>query len=214
MSAIADMPPRGAGSTQSGPLVIHTLPVLPMDEDQLFRFCRINDDLRIERDASGDLIIMSPEGLGSGAGNAELAAVFAVWSKRDGSGRIFGSSTGFILPNGAMRAPDLSWVRHERLKRLGKEERERFPRLCPDFVLELLSPSDSRRRVQVKMEEYIANGAQLAWMIDPQRKQVHTYKPGHEPEILDNPQFVSGEPVLKGFSLSLADLWSAINFED
>jgi Uma2 family endonuclease len=157
---------------------------------------------------------MEPEGLSSGSGNAELLGIFYAWAKREGKGKVFGSSAGFILPNGAMRAPDVSWVRKEKLKKLSKKERNQFPRLVPDFVVELLSPSDSRRRLLEKMREYMANGVQLGWMIDPRRKHVYVYRPRRAPEVLDNPEWVSADPVLKGFRLHLPDLWTEMFPED
>jgi Uma2 family endonuclease len=190
------------------PIVLRTAPVLRMTDNQLLRLCVLNKELQIERDAEGNLIIMAPEGLSSGSGNAELLGIFHAWAKRDGKGRVLGSSAGFILPNGAMRAPDVSWVRKEKLKKLSKKERDQFPHLVPDFVIELLSPSDTRRRLLAKMEEYITHGVQLGWMIDPRRKRVHVYKPRRAPEVLENPEWVSGDPLLKGFRLHLPDLWA------
>src|SRR5207249_12075905 len=123
--------------------------------------------------------------------------------KRDGTGRVFGSSAGFILPNKAMRAPDVSWVLRERLARLTKEEIKKFLPLCPDFVLELRSESDSISVLKAKLEEYIAHGARLCWLLDPVRKQAHIYRPKKRPEVLSNPTKISGEPVLKGFVLDV-----------
>src|SRR6266699_357725 len=139
------------------PLIVHTRPVLDMDDEQFFHFCRINRDLQIERNADGDIIIMAPEGGSSGLGSGELTAVFLAWAKRDGTGRVFGSSTGFNLPNGATRSPDVAWVRNERIEALTDKEWQRFLPLCPDFVLELRSPSDRLPRLVKKMEEYRDN---------------------------------------------------------
>jgi len=190
------------------PIVLHLAPAWKMNDDQLLRFCRLNRELQIERDAEGNLIVMLPESFNSGRGGTELIGLINTWAKRDKRGQVQGSSAGFILPNGAMRAPDVSWVRNEKVRKLNKKERDGFPHLVPDFVVELLSPSDTRRRLLAKMEEYIANGVQLGWMIDPRRKQVHIYRPRRKPEVLNNPEWVSGEPLLKGFSLHLPDLWA------
>jgi Uma2 family endonuclease len=124
-----------------------------------------------------------------------------------GLGKAFDSSTGFKLPNGAERSPDLSWVLQERWEKLSAQERERFPPLCPDFVMELRSPSDNLKDVQEKMQEYLANGARLGWLIDPKTKRVEIYRPGQQVEVLDNPATVDGESVLPGFELDLSDVW-------
>src|SRR6266705_3008555 len=192
------------------PLMVQTSPVIELDDESLFRFCQLNSELRIERTADGKLIIMPPEGGSSGLGNSELLYFLADWAKRDGTGRVFGSSAGFVLPNKAMRAPDVSWVLKERLAHLTKQEMKRFLPLCPDFVLELRSESDSIRVLKAKLEEYIANGARLGWLLDPVRKQAHIYRPGKHAEILTNPSKLSGAPVLKGFVLDLPAIWAAM----
>lgn len=191
-------------------MVVHTSPAIQMDDEELFVFCQINRDLQIERTADGDVIIMAPEGGTSGKGGSKLNAAFENWAERDGSGEVFGSSTGFILPNHAMRSPDVAWIRNERLDALTDEEWKKFLPLCPDFVLELRSPSDPLRRLQRKMEEYCQNGAQLGWLLDPVSKSVHIYRPDAAPEILENPQTVSGEPLLRNFLLDLPKIWAAM----
>jgi Uma2 family endonuclease len=195
---------------QQEPLVVHTRPVIDLDEEQFFQFCQLNRDLQIERTAEGDIIIMAPEGGSSGVGSSELTMTFGAWAKRDGTGQVFGSSTGFTLPNGAMRSPDVGWVRNERLDALTEEEWQRFLPLCPDFVLELRSPSDRMRGLQKKMEEYRDNGAQLGWLLDPMSKAVHVYRPRAEVEVLENPASVSGEPVLRGFILDVQQIWAVM----
>ncbi len=192
------------------PLVVHTVPVMQMDDAQFFQFCQINRDLRIERTAEGDLIIMSPAGGSSSRGNAELTYLFSAWSSRDGAGQIFDSSGGFILPNGATRSPDVSWIRTERLDALSDEQWQKFLPLCPDFVLELRSPSDPLRVVERKMEEYMQNGARLGWLLDSVHKRVHVYRLGKTPEVLDQPLKLSGEPVLNGFILDVSQVWAAM----
>ena len=192
------------------PLIVHTRPVIDMDDEQFFQFCQLNRDLRIERTAEGDIIIMAPEAGSCGRGGSELVFLFEQWARRDGSGQVFASSTGFNLPNGATRSPDVAWVRNERLETLSEQEWEKLLPLCPDFVLELRSPSDTLRRVERKMEEYCQNGAQLGWLLDPVSKKVHIYRRDAAPEILDNPAIVSGEPLLRGFTLDLQKIWAAM----
>jgi Uma2 family endonuclease len=192
------------------PVVVHTSHAIDLDEEQFFRLCQANRDLQIERTAEGDILIMAPEGGSSGRGSSRLTALFDQWAAGDGTGQVFGSSTGFRLPNGAIRAPDVSWVRNERLEVLTDEQWQRFLPLCPDFVLELRSPSDAIGRLHKKMEEYRDNGAQLGWLLDPLTKRVHIYRPGAAVEILDNPSVVSGEPLLKDFKLDVLQIWAAI----
>lgn len=192
------------------PMVVHTRPAIELDDEQFFQFCQINRDLQIERTAEGDILIMALEGGSSGYGGTQLVLLFGQWAESDGTGRVFGSSTGFILPNGATRSPDISWVRNERLRTLTDKQWKRFLPLCPDFVLELRSPSDSLRRLERKMEEYRLNGAQLGWLLDPMGKQVQVYRPGMEVEVLSNPAELSGEPVLRGFVLEVPKIWAAM----
>ena len=180
------------------PLVVHMRPGVEMDDEQLYQFCVLNRDLQIERTADGDILIMAPEGGSSSIGGTSILVLFGQWAERDGRGQVFGSSGGFILPNGALRSPDVAWVLNQRLDKLTDQQWEKFLPLCPDFVLELRSPSDSLTRLQKKMEEYIQNGAQLGWLLDPETKQVHVYRPGKAPQVLDNPTTLTGEPLLQG----------------
>jgi Uma2 family endonuclease len=150
---------------------------------------------------------MAPTGGGTGKRNLSIGAQLYNWSESDGAGEAYDSSTGFILPNGANRSPDASWVRKARLASLTPAQQEKFLPLCPDFLVEQLSPSDSLSDAQEKMEEYIENGLGLGWLIDPRRKQVHVYRPGQPPQVLDNPQTVSGDPELPGFVLDLEPVW-------
>src|SRR5437867_11537454 len=178
---------QDAATIEQMPLLVHTRPVIELDDEQFFQFCQLNRDLQIERTAEGDIIIMAPEGGSSGLGSSELTVAFGNWARRDGTGQVFGSSTGFRLPNGATRSPDVAWVRNERIEALTEEEWQKFLPLCPDFVLELRSPSDALPVLQKKMEEYRENGAQLGWLLDPVSKRVHVYRPGAAVEVLDNP---------------------------
>lgn len=179
----------------------------PMTDDEFFDFCQRHKDLRIEMNKDGEIIIMPPTFSETGARNFELAGNFWLWAKQDGTGKSFDSSAGFILPNGAKRSPDLSWIRLERWSALPSEQRKKFAPLCPDFVVELRSESDTLSRLQDKMTEYIENGAQLGWLIDPIERRVYVYRPNVNAETLDDPQEVSGEPLLKGFVLKMKEIW-------
>lgn len=178
-----------------------------MNDDEFFHFCQLNRDLRIERTSEGDIIVMAPTGGKGGRQNAKLIAKISNWAEQDGTGQVFDSSTEFILPNRAGRAPDVSWVRNERWEALTEKEQEQFPPLCPDFVVELRSKTDRVKTLTAKMEEYVANGAKLGWLIDPHERKVHVYRTGSAPEILDDPETVSGEPLLKDFVLDVRALW-------
>jgi Uma2 family endonuclease len=190
------------------PLLLHsTASLREMSDEEFFEFCRVNSELRIERTAEGDLIIMSPTGGDTGNRNFNLTVMFGAWVDADGTGVGFDSSTGFTLPNGAMRSPDLAWVPQPRWDALSKEQRAKFPPLCPDFVVELRSPSDDLETLQEKMEEYLANGTLLGWLIDPHEKKVYVYRPAEEVRCLEAPQQVSGDPLLPGFVLDLRKVW-------
>ncbi|MGO9275568.1 MAG: Uma2 family endonuclease [Terriglobia bacterium] len=181
--------------------------IIEMNDDQFFDFCQVNEELQIERTAEGDILIMPPEGSESGQSDAEIAAQLHIWAKHNGTGVVFGSSTGFTLPNRAMRSPDASWVLKSRLKRFSREERKKFLPLCPDFVIELKSPTDRLARLKSKMAEYIKNGARLGWLLDPDASQVFVYRPGRAVQVLDHPESVSGDPELPGFVLDLKEIW-------
>lgn len=190
------------------PLVLNFGPfVKTMNDEEFTAFCQLNRDLRIERTSEGDLIIMPPTGGETGRRNFNLTVLFGEWVERDGTGIGFDSSTGFTLPNGAKRSPDLAWVRRTRWERLTAEEKEGFPPLCPDFVAELRSRSDDLEALQEKLKEYVANGAQLGWLIDPEERKVYVYRPNAPMECLENPKTLSGEPILRGFVLDLERIW-------
>ena len=191
------------------PIVFNFHDVLEkISDDEFENFCRHNPDLQIELTKEGELVIMPPTGGRTGIRNFSLIVEFGNWAEKDGTGVAFDSTTVFKLPNGAKRSPDLSWVRNERWEELSDEEQERFPPICPDFVVELRSPSDSLKNLQYKMAEYIENGAMLGWLIDPIEKKVHVYRTGGETGILGNPESVSGEPLFKNFSLKMEKIWS------
>ena len=189
------------------PLLVRISPVLEMTDDQFFEFCQLNHDLRIERTAAGDLIIMPPTGGRSGRRNAKLTKQVAIWEEHDETGISFDSSTGFTLPNGAKRAPDASWVKKERLAALSENEKEKFLPLCPDVVVELRSATDRLADLREKMQEYIANGAQLGILLDPRSRQVYVYRPDGSIEQLDDPDSVAGDPVMPGFKINLREIW-------
>lgn len=178
-----------------------------LSEHEFFEFCQLNENLRLERTSEGDLEILPMTGGTTGIMNASLTAFFGTWEAADGTGVGFASCTGFILPNGAMRSPDLAWIRRERWQSLTQREREEFPPLCPDFVVELRSPTDAPQMLHAKMREYIANGASLGWLIDPVERKVHVYRPSMDVVCLDDPTTVSGEPILRGFVLDSGKLW-------
>jgi Uma2 family endonuclease len=188
-------------------MIVQLRPVFDLTDEQFFEFCQINGDLRIERNAQGELIIMPPTGGDAGRQNAELTVQLGLWAKRDGTGSTFDSSTGFRLPNGAVRSPDASWIRHSRLDTLAREVTRRFLPLCPDFVVELCSATDSLRVVREKMQEYIENGAQLGWLIDPDQRRVYVYRPDLPVEEIHEPSGLKGDPLLPGFVLDLTEIW-------
>ena len=166
-----------------------------------------NPELRMELTATGELILMSPTGSKTGLRNAELNRQLGNWARANRSGVVFDSSTLFVLPNGARRSPDVSWVKRERWDALTEEEQEGFAPLCPDFLIELRSRSDNLPPLEDKMVEYIANGAQMAWLIDPVKKLVYIYRPNRKAEIIENTETVLGDPELPGFTLDLNELW-------
>jgi len=189
-------------AARAQPLVVNFGPfVKTMNDEDFTKLCQLNRDLRIERTGEGDLIIIPPTGGETGRRSFSLTVLFGEWVERDGTGIGFDSSTGFTLPSGAKRSPDLAWVRRSRWERLSAAEREGFPPLCPDFVAELRSPSDELNVLQEKVREYMASGAQLAWLIDPQERTVYVYRPDAPMERLNHPKALSGEPILRGFTL-------------
>lgn len=182
-------------------------PALTMSDDQFYQLCITNPDLKFERNDQGDLLIMSPTGGETGQRNVELATEFVLWNRRQRLGIVFDSSTGFKLPGGGERSPDVAWVEQSRWDALTPDQRQTFPPIAPDFVLELLSPSDRLAAVQAKMQEYMASGVRLGWLIDPGSQQVEVYRQGQAPERLDRPTSLSGETVLPGFVLNMGLVW-------
>jgi Uma2 family endonuclease len=182
-------------------------PATRLSDDALYDLCAMNQELRIERTAEGEIIVISPTGGETGRRNGLITMALGAWAERDGTGVFFDSSTGFLLPNGAERAPDAAWVRRERWNALTPAQREKFPPLCPDFIVELRSPSDALEEQQAKMEEWAANGARLGWLIDPITRRVWVYEGTNAPVCHDDAAKVNGDPVLPGFVLDLSRVW-------
>ncbi|MGB5596059.1 MAG: Uma2 family endonuclease [Crocosphaera sp.] len=180
---------------------------LKLTDDQFFQLCQDNRDLRFERNSNGDMVIMPPTGGETSNRNLEIAYQVQAWSRQNKLGIAFDSSGGFKLPNGADRSPDASWIPLEKWNNLTTQQRQKFLPLCPDFVIELRSPSDSLTTLQNKMKEYVENGTKLGWLINPKNQQVEIYRQGKEVAILDNPTTLSGEDVLPYFVLDLELIW-------
>ena len=194
-------------NTDNIPLTVDVPWLTPVTHEQLAEFCLANPDLRVERTAAGELVVMSPTHSDTGNRNFNLAVQLGIWVTQNKTGIGFDSSAGFMLPNGATRSPDASWIRIERWNSLSDDEKASFAPICPDFVIELRSASDRLSTVQEKMQEYIDNGIQLGWLIDRQTRQLSIYRPGNKVEVLDNPTIVQGDPVLPGFVLTLDAIW-------
>jgi len=177
--------------------------IIKLTSEQFYQLCEENPDLKLERSANGELIAMPPTGGETGKRNSKLNLQVGIWNEQTELGQVFDSSTGFTLPNKADRSPDASWVEKSRWSALTPEQREKFIPLCPDFVIELVSPSDSLKKTQEKMQEYMENGCRLGWLINRKKREVEIYRPGQDVEILQSPQTISGEDVLPGFVLYL-----------
>lgn len=180
---------------------------LTLSDDQFYQLCLTNRELRFERNSQGDLVIMSPTGGETSNRNVEISYQLQSWSRRTQIGVAFDSSGGFKLPNGADRSPDAAWLKREKWESLTLEQQRKFVPLCPDFVIELRSPSDDLKPLREKMQEYQENGAQLGWLIDRQTRTVEIYRPGQAVEVLNNPESLGGETVLPDFLLDLAPIW-------
>jgi len=180
---------------------------IPLTDEQFATLCHANRDLRFERASSGELVIMSPVTSRTGNRNLRITQQLANWADTNDLGIAFDSSAGFKLPNGADRSPDAAWIRRERWEALTEEEQDSFAPICPDFIVELRSKSDSLPLLQVKMQEYLAQGIQLGWLIDPKARLVEVYRPGQLVEVLQAPAYLSGETVLPGFILDLNPIW-------
>ena len=192
------------------PIPINIPPTLTLTvtHDQFLELCVVNEDLQLERTATGELIIMPPTGSITGNRNSDIEGQLWLWNRQTKLGKTFNSSTGFHLPNGADRSPDAAWVRQDRWDALTREQQEGFAPLCPDFVLELRSKNDNMEPLRAKMREYMDNQARLGWLIDRKNKKAEIYRQGQDVEVLDNPTTLSGEDILPGFVLDLTEVWS------
>jgi Uma2 family endonuclease len=189
------------------PMTVNFPLIAQMTTEQFYELCLANRDLRIERTALGEVVIMAPAFSDTGNRNNKISYQLTHWSEKDGTGETFDSSAGFTLPNGATRSPDASWIRSERWSALTDQQKASFAPICPDFVIELKSASDRLSTLQNKMQEYIDNGALLGFLIDRKAKTVHLYRPQQTPQILENPTEVSGDPELPGFTLNMSKIW-------
>jgi Uma2 family endonuclease len=181
----------------------------PLSDDDLFEFCQLNELMRVERDANGDLLLMTPSGLDGDASSVDLATELTNWARQDGRGRSSGDNAGFTLPDGSMRSPDAAWTSWERWNALPRAERKRFGHLVPEFVVELRSESDRLKPLREKMLMWIDNGVELAWLIDPQRRVVEIYRAGEAPEVHENPTSVQGTGCISGFCLVMDRVWGS-----
>ena len=178
-----------------------------LSDEQFFQLCQDNRDLRLERNPKGDLIIMPPTGGETSNSNAGITAQLWLWNNLHKLGVVFDSSGGFKLPNGADRSPDAAWIPLEKWQALTPQQKERFLPLSPDFVIELMSPSDNLETARKKMQEYLDNGTRLGWLINRKTRQVEIYRQGQAVEILTNPESLSGESILSQFVLELDSIW-------
>jgi Uma2 family endonuclease len=181
--------------------------IVNLTDEQFYQLCQNNPDTKFERNANGEIIIMPPTGGESGKRNALLIADFVIWNRQTQLGEVFDSSTGYKLPNGANRSPDVSWIEKERWNALTPEQKNKFIPIAPDFVLELMSPTDYLRETQVKMQEYMENQVKLGWLISARDRLVEIYRIGQEKEVLEFPKNLSGEDTLPGFVLDLQFIW-------
>ena len=188
-------------------IVLDLAPFIELSDDQFYQLCQNHRDLRFERNAQGELIIMPPLGGEGGRREADLIIGLGIWNQRTQMGQVFSSSTGFKLPNGAERSPDAAWVAQERWERLSPAQQKKFPPLCPDFAIELSSESDALPPLQREMQEYLDNALRLGWLIDPQQRQVEIYRSHRPKEVRQNPSSLDGENVLPGFRFDLSVLW-------
>ncbi len=193
------------------PVWVKFKPLEYMDDEAIAKFSALNPELRIERTAEGEIVVMPPAFSNTSNRNGRITTQLGNWAESDDTGEYYDATGGFSLPNGALRSPDASWISHSRMEALTSEQRSGFFHICPDFVIELRSTSDSLSALQAKMQEYMDNGARLGWLIDPVSTppRVHVYRPGAEVEILDEPTEISGAPELPGFVLNMTRIWEA-----
>jgi Uma2 family endonuclease len=193
--------------TENIPLKLQMSPAIDMTDEQFFAFCQQNRDYRIERNATGEITIMPPTGSETGNRNFDLIVQLGIWTRQNGTGIGFDSSAGFTLPNGAMKSSEAAWIKLEKWHTLTPEQQQKFAPICPDFIIELRSPSDNLQPLKDKLQEYIDNGVSLGWLIDRKNRKVYIYRPNSEVECLDNPATLSGESILPEFVLQLSTIW-------
>ncbi|MEG4348348.1 Uma2 family endonuclease [Microcoleus sp. LAD1_D5] len=182
--------------------------IIKLNSEQFYQVCEENPELKLERNANGELIVLPPTGGETGRSNSKFNLQIGLWNEQTQLGEAFDSSTGFTLPNKADRSPDASWVEKSRWEALTPQQREKFIPLCPDFAVEILSPTDSLKKTQEKMQEYMENGCRLGWLINRKKREVEIYRPGQDVEVLQSPLTLSGENVLPGFVLNLQKIWN------
>ena len=178
-----------------------------MTDAEFERFCAANEPTRFERDANGEIIVMSPGFAEGGGAELEVGTDLMIWTRADGRGKAFGPNAGFTLPDGSIRMADASWIALARWSRFTESERKSYPPICPEFVIEVRSETDRLKALREKMEMWIANGAELAWLIDPQRRVVEVYRPGEAAEVHENPTSIQGVGPVRGFELVMSRVW-------
>jgi Uma2 family endonuclease len=179
-----------------------------LSDDDYFAFCMANPDLHIERTAQGEIVIVPPAGYDSDYQNLDCASQLKVWSKRDGRGKASGCSVQFFLPDGSAMSPDAAWLSNERHAGLTNKQRRQFPPVVPEFIVEVMSPSDRLRAAQRKMQQWIDNGVELGWLVDSDNRCVYVYRQGHEMRKVLNESQIEGEGPVEGFVLDLTDIWA------
>jgi len=190
-------------------ITLNLNPIIQLTDEQFYQLCQENQDVKLERNAQGEIIVMPPSGGETSKQNSNLNLQVGLWNEQTQLGEVFDSNGGFSLPKGGDRAPDVAWVKKERWDALTPEQKEKFIPLCPDFVIELLSPSDSLKKTQEKMQEYLDNGLRLGWLINRKTQQIEIYRQGQDVEVLQSPSTLSGEDVLPGFVLNLQRIWGS-----
>lgn len=190
-------------------ITLNLNPIIQLTDEQFYQLCQENQDVQLERNAKGEIIVMHPSGGETSRSNSALNLQVGIWNEQTQLGEVFDSNGGFSLPKGGDRAPDLAWVKKERWDSLTPEQKEKFLPLCPDFLIELLSPSDSLKKTQEKMQEYLDNGLRLGWLINRKTQQVEIYRQGQDVEILQSPATLSGEDILPGFILNMQKIWAS-----
>ena len=188
-------------------LPLRFMPESPLSDDELLRFCAANDATQIEREPNGEILVMSPANSKTSSMNMRIGRFLDEWTEFDRRGIAFDSSGGFTLPDGSMRSPDASWILRRRWDALTEAQQSSFSPICPDFVIELRSPSDKLTDVKAKMEMWVSNGAEVAWLIDPNQRTIEIYRPGDSVEQLYDPSSVQGNGPVAGFELVMARVW-------